>query len=132
MRTHESCRNRPDDVGAGALQRFCEDEVGLVYIPPRCPWVDGYIESFDNRLGKECLNRIHWNTLFFSRPAWSSATSNTNTTTDKAGERHVGSAREEGVGVGRSKPRHSSVGALLLELRAEVKMRIRRFRASDS
>jgi hypothetical protein len=50
----------------------------------------------------------------------------------QAGERHVGSAREEGVGVGRSKPRHSSVGALLLELRAEVKMRIRRFRASDS
>jgi hypothetical protein len=82
-RTHESCRNRPDDVGAGALQRFCEDKAGLVYIPPGCPLLTGYIESFDNRLGKECLNRNHWNTLFFSRPAWSSATSNTNTTTDK-------------------------------------------------
>jgi hypothetical protein len=116
VHTHESCRNRPDDVGAGALQRFCEDKAGLVYVAPGCPWVDGYILD----------------TLFFSRPAWSSATSNTNTTTDKAGERHVGSAREEGVGVGRSKPRHSSVGALLLELRADVKMRIRRFRASDS
>ena len=40
----------------------------------------------------------------------------------QAGERHVGSAREE----------ESVSRRLLLELRADVKMRIRRFRASDS
>ena len=49
------------------LQRFCENKTGLVYIPPGCPWVNGYIESFNNRLRKECLNRNHWNTLFEAR-----------------------------------------------------------------
>jgi putative transposase len=28
---------------------------------------NGYIESFNNRLRKECLNRNHWNTLFEAR-----------------------------------------------------------------
>ena len=39
-----------------ALQRFCEGRVGL-----------SYIESFNNRLRKECLNRNHWNTLCEAR-----------------------------------------------------------------
>ena len=50
-----------------ALQRFCEGKVGLSYIPPGTPWNNGYIESFNNRLRKECLNRNHWNTLFEAR-----------------------------------------------------------------
>ena len=50
-----------------ALQRFCENKVGMVYIPPGTPWNNGYIESFNNRLRKECLNRNHWNTLFEAR-----------------------------------------------------------------
>ena len=36
-------------------------------IPPGTPWNNGYIESFNNRLRKECLNRNHWNTLFEAR-----------------------------------------------------------------
>jgi transposase InsO family protein len=36
-------------------------------IPPGCPWDNGYIESFNNRLRKECLNRNHWTTLFEAR-----------------------------------------------------------------
>ena len=28
---------------------------------------NGYIESFNNRLRRECLNRNHWNTLFEAR-----------------------------------------------------------------
>jgi putative transposase len=32
-------------------------------IPPGCPWGTGYIESFNNRLRKECLNRSDWITL---------------------------------------------------------------------
>jgi putative transposase len=28
---------------------------------------NGYIESFNNRLRKECLNRNHWNSLFEAR-----------------------------------------------------------------
>ena len=58
--------NGPELVSQ-ALQRFCEDKTGLVYIPPGCPWVNGYIESFNNRLRKECLSRNHWNTLLEAR-----------------------------------------------------------------
>jgi putative transposase len=50
-----------------ALQRFCDNKVGLLYIPPSTPWNNGYIEPFNNRLRKECLNRNHWNTLFEAR-----------------------------------------------------------------
>ena len=39
----------------------------MVYIPPGCSWGSGYIESFNNRLRKECLNRNHWTTLFEAR-----------------------------------------------------------------
>ena len=46
-----------------ALQSFCEGKVGLSYIPPGTPWDNGYIESFNNRLRKECLNRNHWTNL---------------------------------------------------------------------
>jgi putative transposase len=58
--------NGPELVSQ-ALQRFCENKTGMVYIPPGCPWINGYIESFNNRLRKECLNRNHWNTLFEAR-----------------------------------------------------------------
>ena len=39
----------------------------MSYIPPGTPWNTGYIEWFNNRLRKECLNRNHWNTLFDAR-----------------------------------------------------------------
>jgi len=58
--------NGPEMVSQ-ALQRFCENKTGMVYIPPGCPWDNGYIESFNNRLRKECLNRNYWNTLFEGR-----------------------------------------------------------------
>ena len=58
--------NGPELVSQ-ALQRFCDGKVGLSYIPPGSPWDNGYIESFNNRLRKECLNRNHWNTLFEAR-----------------------------------------------------------------
>ena len=45
--------NRPEMVSQ-ALQRFCDGKVGLTYIPPGCPWDNGYIESFNNRLRREC------------------------------------------------------------------------------
>ena len=58
--------NGPEMVSQ-ALQRFCENRAGTVYIPPGCPWLNGYIESFNNRLRKECLNRNYWNTLLEAR-----------------------------------------------------------------
>ena len=39
----------------------------MSYIPPGTPWNSGYIESFNNRLRKECVNRNHWNILFEAR-----------------------------------------------------------------
>jgi putative transposase len=58
--------NGPEFI-SHALQQFCENKVGLSYIPPGTPWNNGHIESFNNRLRKECLNRNHWNTLFEAR-----------------------------------------------------------------
>src|ERR1700752_3619010 len=50
-----------------ALQQFCAGKVGLSYIPPGTPWNNGYVESFNNRLRKECLNRNHWTNLLEAR-----------------------------------------------------------------
>ena len=58
--------NGPEMVSQ-ALQRFCQNKTGMVYIPPGCQWDNGYIESFNNRLRKECLNRNYWNSLFEAR-----------------------------------------------------------------
>ena len=58
--------NGPEMVSQ-ALQQFCANKTGMVYIPPGCPWDNGYIESFNNRLRKECLNRNYWNTLLEAR-----------------------------------------------------------------
>lgn len=57
--------NGPEFISQ-ALQQFCDRRVGMSYIPPGT-WNNGYIESFNNRLRKECLNRNHWNTLFEAR-----------------------------------------------------------------
>jgi transposase InsO family protein len=58
--------NGPEFISQ-ALQQFCDRRVGMSYIPPGTPWNNGHIESFNNRLRKECLNRNHWNTLFEAR-----------------------------------------------------------------
>jgi putative transposase len=58
--------NGPEFISQ-VLQRFCAGKVGMCYIPPGTPWNNGYIESFNNRLRKECLNRNHWTTLLEAR-----------------------------------------------------------------
>ena len=58
--------NGPEFISQ-ALQQFCDGKTGMSYIPPGTPWNNGYIESFNNRLRKECLNRNHWTTLFEAR-----------------------------------------------------------------
>jgi transposase InsO family protein len=50
-----------------ALQSFCAGKVGLSCIPPGAPWDNGYIESFNNRLRRECLNRKRWTNLLEAR-----------------------------------------------------------------
>ncbi|MBF6298989.1 IS3 family transposase [Nocardia amamiensis] len=58
--------NGPEMI-SHALQRFCADRVGIVYIPPGTPWNNGHIESFNRRLRAECLNRNHWTSLLEAR-----------------------------------------------------------------
>ncbi len=58
--------NGPEFISR-ALQQFCDGKTGMSYIPPGTPWNNGHIESFNNRLRKECLNRNHWNTVIEAR-----------------------------------------------------------------
>jgi len=53
------CDNGPELVSQ-ALKGFCQDRIGIRYIPPGEPWRNGYIESFNNRLRQECLNMNQW------------------------------------------------------------------------
>ncbi|MEV4129306.1 integrase core domain-containing protein [Nocardia sp. NPDC049707] len=52
---------------SAALQQFCADRAGIVYIPPGTPSNNGHIESFNRRLRSECLNRNHWTSLLEAR-----------------------------------------------------------------
>jgi len=59
--------NGPEMISK-ALRQFCADStVGVSFIPPGTPWNNGHIESFNNRLRRECLNRNHWNSLLEAR-----------------------------------------------------------------
>jgi transposase InsO family protein len=57
--------NGPEFISQ-ARQQFCDGKFGMCFIPPGA-WNNGHIESFNNRLRKECLNRKHWNTLLEAR-----------------------------------------------------------------
>ena len=46
---------------------FCEDQVGIGYVPPGQPWKNGYIESFNNRVRDECLNMNEFHSLLEAR-----------------------------------------------------------------
>jgi transposase InsO family protein len=58
--------NGPEFI-SHVLQQYCAGKVGMSYIPPGTPWNNGHIESFNNRLRKECLNRNHWTNLLEAR-----------------------------------------------------------------
>ncbi len=60
------CDNGPEFVSK-ALADFCENIIGIVYIPPGEPWRNGYIESFNNRLRDECLNLNQFHSLLHAR-----------------------------------------------------------------
>ncbi|WP_078327096.1 integrase core domain-containing protein [Mycobacteroides salmoniphilum] len=51
----------------GALQSFCRNRIGISYIPPGTPWNNGFIESFNSRMRRECLGRNHWTHLLEAR-----------------------------------------------------------------
>ena len=69
-------------VGFPSAATVLREKTGMSYIPPGCPWDNGYIESFNNRLRRSASTATTGTPC--SRPAWSSATSSTTTTTDTA------------------------------------------------
>jgi hypothetical protein len=76
--------NGPEFV-CQVLQQFYDSKMLRPDIPPGAPWNNGHIESLNNALRKDCLDRNHWNTLF--EAPWSSAASRTRTMTDTATQR---------------------------------------------
>ena len=60
------CDNGPELI-SDALREFCEDQIGIRYIPPGEPWRNGFIESFNNRVRDECLNMNQWVTLLHAQ-----------------------------------------------------------------
>jgi len=60
------CDNGPEFI-AEALRTFCEDQVGIGYVPPGQPWKNGYIESFNNPVRDECLNMNEFHSLLEAR-----------------------------------------------------------------
>ena len=60
------CDNGPELVSQ-ALQDFCEDQIGIRYIPPGEPWRNGFVESFNNRVRDECLNMNQWLTVLHAK-----------------------------------------------------------------
>ena len=60
------CDNVPEFISE-ALRMFCEDQVGIGYVPPVQPWKNGYIESFNNRIRDECLNMNEFHSLIEAR-----------------------------------------------------------------
>lgn len=58
--------NGPEMISA-ALQQFCEGKAGIEYVPPGTPWNNGFIESFNSRHRRECLERNHRTSLLEAR-----------------------------------------------------------------
>ena len=59
--------NGPEFI-AKAIQRWlAQNKIKTIYIEPGCPWQNGYIESFNDKFRRECLNRELIFTLSESR-----------------------------------------------------------------
>ena len=76
--------NGPEMVSQ-ALQRFCENTTGMVYIPPGCPGTTATSNRSTTDSGGSASTATTGTPCWM--PAWSSATSNTSTTTDTATQR---------------------------------------------
>ena len=59
--------NGPEFI-ATAIQQWLQDRrIKTIYIDPGCPWQNGYVESFNDKFRRECLNRELIYTLSESR-----------------------------------------------------------------
>jgi putative transposase len=60
------CDNGPEFI-SHALGKFAEEKLGIHYIPPGQPWRNGYVESFNSRVGDECLNMNSFDHIYEAR-----------------------------------------------------------------
>lgn len=60
--------NAPELVSQ-VLQAYCDQRIGLQYIPPGQPWRNGYAELFNNRCRDECLNLYEFDDLIEAKIA---------------------------------------------------------------
>lgn len=58
--------NGPEFI-SDAVADWAGERTGLSYIPPSQPWDNGYVESFNSRLRKECLNINSFYSLLHAR-----------------------------------------------------------------
>ncbi|WP_309381424.1 integrase core domain-containing protein [Cerasicoccus frondis] len=59
--------NGPEFI-AKCIQGWLEDhQIKTIYIDPGCPWQNGFVESFNDKFRRECLNRELIYTLSESR-----------------------------------------------------------------
>ncbi len=59
--------NGPEFIATAIQQWLREKGIKTIYIDPGCPWQNGYMESFNDKFRRECLNRELIYTLSESR-----------------------------------------------------------------
>ena len=59
--------NGPEFIASAIRDRLKERGIKTIYIDPGCPWQNSYVESFNDKFRRECLNRELIYTLSESR-----------------------------------------------------------------
>ena len=59
--------NGPEFIAKAIQNWLKERNIKAIYLYPGCPWQNGYVESFNDKFQRECLNRELIYTLSGSR-----------------------------------------------------------------
>ncbi len=57
---HVRCDNGPGFIAKTLRDHLASTSVETLYIEPRSPWQNGYVESFDSRFRDELLKRVEF------------------------------------------------------------------------
>ena len=57
MRTSIRSDNGPEFIAKSIQQWLADNEIKTIYIDPGCPWQNGFVESFNDKFRRECLNQ---------------------------------------------------------------------------
>lgn len=59
--------NGPEFIAKSIQRWLADNDIKTIYIDPGCPWQNGFVESFNSKFRRECLNRELIYTLSESR-----------------------------------------------------------------